>query len=277
MRNESEGGGDEGGDGVVDNEMSELVKATAKLYRDALVKAGQMLRLNWWGTLLPLLYYGVIFLGSTLFLPLGVVGRFLLGLLVAFLIAHYLALVSASVAGERTSLSQLWLRARDLFSPTIGVLFTLYILSLVAEMAFRNESQRWLLVALNFVIVFLFNPLPEVIYQSRQNALAVFTESFQFVKENTIEWFLPIIIMILPLILANPKQFFLQFATSGPLEFPQLIFGQGIALAGNSLSAVLIIPALLAASFYLMIFRGLLYARLSTSSRRKRVFESKFN
>jgi hypothetical protein len=117
--------------------------------------------------------------------------------------------------------------------------------------------------------------------------LDVFKRAYDFVLENWIEWFLPIAILLLPLVAApgGLKSFFALSHLVGRgagLDFSQLLIFP-FAILESWLSSVGVAPNLaqylillftppLAVS--ILLFRGHLFALLSRSSHRQRQFAS---
>jgi len=113
---------------------------------------------------------------------------------------------------------------------------------------------------INLLVLILLNALPETIYQKHYSAWDTVVYAFNFVRENWIEWFVPNIIMIgifylvtgnvIRDVLAISSGMFFSFTLKGILSY---IIGQAIFS-------------------FIMIYRGLLFDILSTSTRRKRAY-----
>jgi hypothetical protein len=148
-----------------------------------------------------------------------------------------------------------------------------------------NPNGAFITAAVFLLLFILLNPAPEVIYLVRHDsALDVLRESYEFVLENWIEWFLPLAIVLAPLGLS------LFFTISGRLgRGAGLDFFQMLILPFTVLSAwldylgaprgvspvlVLVLTPLLAVA--MLIFRGHLFAALHGSSRRQRLFRARF-
>ena len=54
--------------------------------------------------------------------------------------------------------------------------------------------MMWLAVAVNTGIFVVFNPVPELIYQGSATASALLEDAVQFIRDNTIEWLVPLAI-----------------------------------------------------------------------------------
>jgi hypothetical protein len=144
-------------------------------------------------------------------------------------------------------------------------------------MILSKPSQQWVLSLLNLFVVVAFNPLAEVAYLRRRDSMSHLSESLEFMKENVFEWLLPLVLPFLPLILADPEGFLVRLGSASPLHLADL-FSDFFLTLGRPLSAgpsLLLSIAVMLATFYYMIFRGVLYRSLSASSRRKRIYSER--
>lgn len=117
----------------------------------------------------------------------------------------------------------------------------------------------WLLIQI--IVFILLNSLPETIYQKHYYGFDIITYTFEFIKDNAIEWFIPnVLIFIFGYVVhIIINAFILNFFTFNYLI--SLIIRMGI----YSILYQLILS-------FAMIYRGHLFNLLSTSSRRKRIF-----
>jgi hypothetical protein len=131
------------------------------------------------------------------------------------------------------------------------------------------------------LLFILLNPAPEVIYQVRHDSpLDVIRESYEFVLENWVEWFLPLAVVIAPLGLS----FF--FGISGRLgrgagldffqvlvlPFTLLTAWLGYLGLPETVSSGLVLVLTPPVAVAMLMFRGHLFAALHGSSRRQRFF-----
>ncbi len=114
---------------------------------------------------------------------------------------------------------------------------------------------------LNFMLVILFNALPETIYQKSYHPWESIKYSVEFIREHWVEWYLPNTILIGGLILITGDVITGIFTTDISIG---IIFNRPFGL-------VVYLIGQLWFSF-MMIYRGYLYKLLNTSSRRKRLF-----
>ncbi len=260
-------------------QVKTLILVTLKIYIAALGEAWRGLILNWRCLLLHLLFLIAFWLLAPVAMLFGgMAGGFILGLILALLFAAYLSTVAAAVQREKVDFGEAWGRAVELFSPVINVLFILFILNLVAGMALNTPDKLWLRQSLNLLVTVLFNPLPEIIYSSRGSGTAAFAESFEFIKENFIEWFIPFLVLLSPLLLQDPagfKSVLIFVMTTSPINILQIFFltFSGPAFFSFGIGMLLILPAL----YFIFIFRGVLYKELAGTTRRSRIYRSKMN
>lgn len=261
-------------------DLRALMLSTLALYGRAFGESAKGFRLNWWACFLPLFYFAIMGILSPLIAGLlgGLVGGLVLGLILAAVIANYLALISACVRKERVLRREIWERTVEVFIPVINVLFALFLLNLLTSMLLKRPDQRWAAMAINGVMVLLFNPLPEVTYQRPGgDSVGVFAEALEFMKENWLEWLCALALILLPVLAVKPEFLLTMFGGADPLNgvFVWLQGFQLISLGSGGVLSVVSGVAAFAASFYAMVFRGVLYHELSRSSRRKRIYQFK--
>lgn len=271
--------------------MGTQLTALIELYRVVLQKTWQSLRRGWITILAIIGFSFLLNLAQQIAAPLGIVGGFILGAVNALLVGATLSLVEQSIMYTRP------LKPRDIFDSfghyfwdVIGVGFVLWIPLMALTMVTQtNPNGLFLSYAVMLLIFLLLNPAPEVIYQVRHDSpLDVFKSAYEFVIENWIEWFLPIVVLLLPLVAAPDglASFFRLSRRAGRgagLDFSQILTLPftiieswlsylGIASNVGGLLGLLLTPVL---AVCLLFFRGHLFARLSGSSRRQRQFAAK--
>jgi hypothetical protein len=254
-----------------------LLRSTIRLYLTSFIDAWQGVRRNWYWGFLPLLYVPVFAIGArvVMLLPLGIISGLLLGLLGALVFANYLALLSFAVRGEKMLWREVWPETLTLFSPVLGALFVLFGVQLITSFALKG--QPLVVVAINLVIVTVFNPLPEVVYQQRGGALEAYGEALEFMKENAVEWLLLFLLLLSPLFLFTPLTVFGIFANTGPFDAIFVVL-RSLTILSVYAPPVLILPSVLAAlfaGFYLFSVRGVLFSKLHQTSRRKRIYDER--
>jgi hypothetical protein len=268
--------------------MSSLVTSTLQLYREA-GRATLRSLARGWIIIIALIVFALAFLlVASVARPLGIAGGFLLGAINALLIGAVLSLIEQAVMGARS------LGVRDVvesfghyFWDVIGVLFILWIPTMLLDMSLQaNPDSRMLVTAILLLVFILLNPAPEVIYQVRHDSpLDVLKNSYDFVLENWIEWFLPLAVVLMPLGFSLFVSLSNRMGRGAGLDLFQLLIlpftvltawlnSLGMAGEAASLAAVLLTPPLAVA---MLLFRGHLFAALKNSSRRQREFASKWH
>lgn len=273
--------------------MGTHLTALIELYRVVLQKTWQSLRRGWITILAIIGFSFLLNVAQQIAAPLGIVGGFILGAVNALLVGATLSLIEQSIMYARP------LKARDIFDSfghyfwdVIGVGFVLWIpLMALTMVAQTNPNGLFLSYAVMLLIFILLNPAPEVIYQVRHDSpLDVFKNAYEFVIENWIEWFLPIALLLLPLVAAPDgiASFFRLSRRAGRgagLDFAQILTLPftiieswlsylGIASNVGGILGLLLTPVL---AVCLLLFRGHLFARLSGSSGRQRRFAAKLH
>ncbi|HEX9136184.1 MAG TPA: hypothetical protein VF905_04460 [Nitrospirota bacterium] len=272
--------------------MANQLAAALELYRKALQMTWRSLLRGWMTIVAVIGFLFLLLLAQQLTAPLGMAGGFLLGAINALLVGATLSLIEQSVSFARS------LTFRDVldsfghyFWDVIGVGFVLWLPLMALDMGTRaNPNGLFLSYAVMLLIFILLNPAPEVIYQVRHDSpLDVFKSAYEFVLENWIEWFLPMGLLLIPL-LAAPGGLVAFFRLSRRV-------GRG---AGLDFSQILLLPFTILESWFtylglgsdlawyimlfftpptavaILLFRGHLFASLSGSTRRQRQFASQF-
>ncbi len=273
--------------------MTNQLTAALELYRKALHKTWQSLRRGWITIVAVIGFVFLLMLAQQIATPLGMAGGFLLGAVNALLVGATLSLVEQSISYARTlTIQDVWGSFGHYFWDVIGVGFVLWLPLMALDIGTQaNPNALLLSYAVMLLIFILLNPAPEVIYQVRHDSpLDVFRSAYEFVIENWIEWFLPIGLLLIPLLAAPDglKAFFLLSRRAGRgagLDFSQILllpftilgswFGYfGVDAEVARFLMLLLTPALAVA---ILMFRGHLFASLSGSSRRQRQFASQFS
>ena len=266
--------------------MQGFFHATIQLYQQSLLAAVSSIRHCW--ILIPVVVIfaiGLVIITS-LIGQFGMVGGLILGVANALIIGATLSLTEEAIRGGRR------LRWEDIpssmgqyFWDVISVGFMVWFPLLFLEMGLQtNPYQPLIATAIFFLIFVLLNPVPEIIYQSRKgSALEIIQESYEFVLENWIEWFLPVALLLAPFGLSFFFQISSQAGRRGGLDFwhlitlPFSILSQWLSLLGISSNTSFLLVLLLTpiATVFMLLFRGHLFAALHRTSRRQRLFQSK--
>lgn len=228
---------------------------------------------------------GMLIAGA-LVAPLGFLGGLLLGALNALVIGAILGLVEQTVIGARPiRWNDIPLSIGQYFWEVISVGFTIGFPLMLLQMALQANPYRSVLIMSVFLLVFLLlNPVPEIIYQRRHGSvMEILRESYSFVLDNWIEWFLPFGVALAPF---GISVFFQLSSQSGQmvglgfwqlLKLPFLLLSHWLELLGLpptiSFLMVLFLSPILAV--LILFFRGHLFAALYASSRRQRLFHAR--
>lgn len=255
-----------------------LIRATLALYADALRQSTHALgRHVWIIGLVPAYTLGLQFV-TVVAQSLGFLGGFLVFLAVAACASSFLAVISEAIANQRLRLENLSQTFGRFFSRVVQVFFVFWIIQLLLAMIVtENPNLLWLLIAVNAGIFLVFNPVPELIYQGTSDGLALLNDAVQFMRDNLLEWLVPLAVLLAPFFLIDARLGFVAMAridvTNGldvvigvvrewiPLDEP---LG---TLVATTISSVLIVWA--------MLFRGYLFRALSRSGRRQRIFDAR--
>jgi len=268
--------------------MANQLLAALDLYKTALRRTWQSLRRGWIIIVAVIGFLFLLMLAQQLAAPLGMAGGFLLGAVNALLVGATLSLVEQSISYART------LTVKDVFDSfghyfwdVISVGFVLWLPLMALDIGTQNNPNGLLIsYAVMLLIFILLNPAPEIIYQVQHDSpLDVFKSAYEFVLENWIEWFLPIGVLLLPLVAApnGLSSFFLlsrRVGRGAGLDFSQILL-LPFTILGSWLSSFGIDPELAqyvmllftpVLAISILLFRGHLFALLYGSSHRQRQF-----
>jgi hypothetical protein len=268
--------------------MPNQLLAALDLYQKALRQTWQSLRRGWITIVAVIGFLFLLLLAQQIAAPFGMAGGFLLGAVNALLVGATLSLIQQSIFYARTlTIKDVFDSFGHYFWDVIGVGFVLWLPLMALDMVTQQNPNGLLIsYAVMLLIFILLNPAPEIIYQVQHDSpLDIFRNAYEFVLENWIEWFLPIGLLLLPL-LAAPNglaSFFRLSRRAGRgagLDFSQILM-LPFTILGTWLSSFGVDPELgqylmflftpvLAVS--ILLFRGHLFALLYGSSRRQRQF-----
>jgi hypothetical protein len=250
-----------------------LISSTLRLYQHVAKETWEKSSRSWWVGLLPLVY-GPVFVFCSIFVAqLNMLGGLLLGLVLAMCVSSYLYFIEGVVNGSRMRLVELGESWRPHLSSVINILFLLFIVQyiLVRLTPPGDETAMLLASLIELILLVILNPIPEIIYQGRNEGFGMLQESVDFLRSSGIEWFFPFVALAL-----FSSLFFPMALLEGPLQFGRLTFPTSIAGASQG-SLLGLFWALLSGFilFVLMVFRGLLFRALSGTTRRQRIFHAR--
>ncbi|NOT54162.1 MAG: hypothetical protein HOP18_06110 [Deltaproteobacteria bacterium] len=248
-----------------------LITTTLQLYQQVARDTWKNARQNWWIAFLPLVYGFILLLAGLIAAPLGMLGGFLLGFVLALCTSSYLYFIAGVVAGSRMTIAELGESWRPCLSPVITILFFFFILQLALSIILPGMVGAGpISLLIHLILLIVLNPIPEIVYQGRSDGFDMLQESVDFLRENGIEWFTPLVAIALLSFIA-PLPFMAVVSQSGSLSAPT--FGSNELLYG-SVTGVLM-AVLSAVLFYvLMVFRGLLFRALASGTRRQRLYRA---
>lgn len=260
------------------SDFNRLVRATLDIYADSLRQGTRALFRHVWIVGLVPAYTLLLQLISGLAVNLGFAGGFLIFLAVAACASSFLTILDEAVSHGRVRIEELGQSFGRYFSRLISVYFLFWIVRLLLGMvASGNPDLLWLVIAVNTSLFLVFNPIPELIYQGREDGMALLQEAVQFTRDNLVEWLVPLAVVMLPFFLLDTQVGFLVMARFGVQNGLDLVIGlvatvlplSGVALTlvATAIASVLIV--------WIMLFRGFLFRALSESGRRQRVFASR--
>ena len=128
-----------------------------------------------------------------------------LGMVNALLVGATLHLIEQALSATRTiQPSDVMESFGHYFWDVISVGFVLWLPMMALDMGVQANPYGQFLSSAALLLVFvLLNPAPEVIYQARHDSpLDVIKTSYEFVLEHWIEWFLPFVLLLLPVVLS---------------------------------------------------------------------------
>ena len=261
----------------------ETVNATLSLYANAAVHAAR----GFPKTLLALL---VLFAGTAaligvellFFEPMGdgFISRIGRALLQDVFLGTYLSLIGLWVLAGRSILPRhIRLHAGNLFIPLLTVVFYFWIARML--LGFTGIPRAGLLLVVAALVV---NPIPEVLYQDRQDGTYALQQAFTFLSKNWPEWLVAQIPWVVALTVwqvvfgGGPdvdviaRLWIETGASMEALHIPSILMwpldpSNALGFAGGALLLVMV--------HYFFLFRGYLYRELSKGNRRLRAWQSR--
>ena len=235
-----------------------VVQATLWLYRTALRRSWESLLKNWVVSLAPWAYAAILSAVAAVVAPLGFLGGLILGVAMQACISSALYLIKNIVETGRANLKDFTNGFTVYLWELLGIAFILWIPMRVLAMALASATNGGLIFALiQIALYILLNPLPELVYQTRSSGLGLIGESYNFVVENWLEWFLPNIVLTIAGYLVLQVFAAASIGLPGVVQIFITAVGMGLYLS------------------YFMIFRGFLFAELYGSTRRSRAYRYK--
>ncbi|MFT9495447.1 hypothetical protein [Anaerosolibacter sp.] len=223
------------------------------------------LTLNNWPIIFTGFVYAVILsvLGRVAFM-FSILAGIIITLVQGALFSNYLYLIENIVRYGKIDLEDFKQGFKVYLGKIYGILVVIWFVNYGAGLFLRpilniqlGFISLWSILMIAAFI--LLNCLPEVIYQKHYRVAESFTYAFEFMKENWLDWLVPNAVLF---------GVFAVLTGSGPNA--TAIFGRGIfSVSTQSIAGYIAAQLLLS---FIMVYRGLLFNVLSTTSRRKRMF-----
>lgn len=266
-------------------DWSVLIPATLSIYQHAAKETVEKFGKGWWIALLPLVYTPVIFLAASFFGRMGFAGGLLVGLVMALCTGSYLYFIDGIVHGQRVQPQELLDSWRPHFGAVITILFFLAIIRLLFTLMPGGAGAHAVYVIVHLLLPILLSPVTEIIYQGRTDGFGMIQESFEFLRESGVEWFVPLvgivavvsIVGVLPPIALASSLFFPLDILAMPMQLGRsMLLPFGIGFWNSAAEIVWAVGS----SFFLyvvMVFRGLLFKALAGGTRRQRIFRARMH
>lgn len=233
--------------------MLESLAATFDIYRRSFARGAALAVRNWQVLLSVFVYAGILFVGGYLAMFVGLLGGFLMSLLISACASSFLYLVEMIVRTNRASWEDFTRSFGVYLWDVVGVTFALWLFWFVLTPILQQVPQGHVaVIAIRLVLLVLLNAVPELIYLGHSGLLDLLARSYQFIANNWIEWFPPNLLLMAGL-------YGLWTAPFGR-ELP-------IQIAQVAVSALFL--------YFAMVVRGFLFIELDGSTRRARLFRHK--
>lgn len=259
------------------NKLSDFLRATLLMYFDAIKLSSRDLWRNWPILVGSVVLYIVYATSVGILSQFGFAGGMVAGLIQIALLCLYYSWISQSVDRERLKFADLVQFDYGLFFNIISVAFILFIVQFILQQLTQGLDATFLILCVQLAIVLVFNAIPEVIHLNRVEGTYALGEAAKFTRDNWIEWYLPLLIIISPWLFYNAYSVLITLAQSDPL-LPPFIIVQGAAVvslySGALIKFSLPVIALVIANWF-MLFRAHLFKALQSGSRRQRIFASR--
>lgn len=196
---------------------------------------------------------------------LNILFGFIVAIVTSSLISNYLYLLFNIIKYNGIYLTSFKEGFKVYLWKVYGVFFIGWIASFLLEglnNIIGTASATFSIVA-SILLLVIFNPLPETIYQKDYNSFESIGYAFQFMKENWFNWLLPNVVFSFLLYKTTGNIITNLFITHIGYNFDFTLRGFGMYLLSQVLFS------------FIMIYRGYLFDILSNSTRRKRLYEQK--
>ncbi|MBS4537964.1 hypothetical protein GOQ27_05795 [Clostridium sp. D2Q-11] len=245
-----------------------ILKDIFYLNKDTLKTTLDLLFKNWKIILMGFVYITInailgIIINGLFIGVLRIIGGIILTLAMAAMTSNYLYLLQNIIRIERFTLQDVKDGFTALLRKVYGVLLIGWLASILYSMVLAPilGSIGSIIMMIVPVLVFvLLNPLPESIYLKYNDPWGTIVYAFEFIKENWLEWFVPNIVFLAALYFLSGRII---------LSLFMIRFSSTIDISVYSIFIYVIGQVVFS---FVMIYRGVLFDSLSTSTRRKRIY-----
>lgn len=240
------------------------------LYRRVTVLAFQRALRAWPLALALFVYAAILLMARILIAPLGIVGGFILGFVMAACWSSYLELISQAVIGSKLRLD--WNELKRTFGArlwdVVSVMFAFWIISMVTQPLTAGPNGDALAAIFAIAIAFFFNAVPELLYQGNERSFSLLLASARFMMANPVVWLLPNLLFA-----AAALAPFGGLQVQKPAEL-LLVFGSVFSSPLGIIARMPLWswPLVLLGLHFVMVFRGILFAELLRGGGRARRF-----
>jgi len=235
-----------------------------KAYQGAAVEASRGFVRNLWVLVLSALAYVVLGFATRLFAPFGMAGGMVLGLLQLALLTYFYSWIAAAVDRARVDWSNFHEFDGALFLRLMSVAFIFFAVSFVLQTFAMGQTAGMVPLFLGLTIAFMFNAIPEVVVLNEEESIGALQYAFGFARDHFFGWFIPLLLMIAPLLVYSPENTLLLFAQSDPLLPALLIFKTLLISLGFSELSLVAVPLAVAGTVWCTLFRMHLFRSLDT-------------
>lgn len=233
----------------------ESVKAIFWIYWMAFSRSIALLTKNWGIIFAPLAYSLILSVAEALLAPFGLIGGILLTAIAAACTSSGLHLLDNITRGGKVALRDFATGFTVYIWEILTIGFILWIpMTLLSRAAITTPEGPLIVLGVRIILYVVLNVIPELIYQSRLSGVALLSASYEFIVANWIEWFLPNVLIA--------AVGFLLLDGLGSVAVYLPLFLQSFCIA--SIFGLFLT--------FLMIFRGVLFSDLSSTTRRSRIY-----
>lgn len=221
--------------------------------------------------------YIAFYLLSLISAPLGIAGGFIMGMGSIALLSVFYSWIFRASRDERISWRSLFEFDVGLFNALLSAAFIIFILTFPLSFMDSGHNMRLVVLAVNLVMVLVFNALPEVVYFERNDGMSSLKESATFTVNHWIEWYLPFLVVLSPWIVSiggAGAVMILGVVAAGTPIFPPLVLIQTPFVILSGVPFLGVVVSLLVVVWY-MLFRAQLYRELTSGSARATAFQSR--